>query len=151
MRRAVVILLAGQLAACSEAAPVSPSRLVPTPPAALGTCTAVTLDGVVFERTGTVVLPVPDATIELFLSDDRPPAETARRPESQATTNGAGRYSVCFPLSGLDDSGMTPAGGRAFEVRARKEGFSPASTFFTFGYGFWDYGGMSLNLELVRQ
>jgi hypothetical protein len=152
LRRTSIIVLTGHLAACSEAAPVLPPRPSPSPGAGLGSCTVLTLDGIVSERAGAEIRPVPGATVELFLADKQPSgAEGARLPESQATTDAGGRYRVCFPLSAVDGSGLTPPGGQAFEVRARKEGFSPASASFKFGYSVWDYGGMSLNLELVRQ
>jgi hypothetical protein len=111
----------------------------------------VTLDGVVSERDGSNVKPLAGATIELVLADDRAPdASRASVPVRQTVTNALGRYCVFFP-DATDGSGLTPPEGLPFELRARKDGYVPASTSFRFGYSKWDYGGMSVNLELVRQ
>lgn len=160
--RASIILVAGCLAACEKYTPVSPvqpsqpSEPSPRSPTLTLICappgyTALTLDGVVSEREGSDLRPVAGATIELFLADD-PSANAgpASVPVRQTVTDALGRYCVYFPEpSGA--SGLTPPGGQPFELRARKDGYAPVSKSFRFGYSKWDYGGMSLNLELVRQ
>jgi hypothetical protein len=149
-RRASIIVLAGFVTSCSESAPIQPSQISRPAPGPSGggiaICTgsldtAVTLDGIVLETSPNGIRPVARATVELFIG------EALSR---QTVTNDAGRYLVCFPQEPLNGSGLTEP-GQTFEVRARKDGYLPASTSFQYGYSKWDYGGMSLNLELVRQ
>ena len=89
--------------------------------------------------------------VELFIGDSKSAASGSGPVLARQTvSNDAGRYLVCFPQEALNGSGLTER-GQTFEVRARKDGYLPASTSFQYGYSKWDYGGMSLNLELVRQ
>ena len=159
-RRASIIVLAGFLTACSESAPIQPSTISRPGPGPAGggiaICaspldTAVTLDGIVLETSPDGIRPVAGATVELFIGDSKSAASgSGAVPSRRTVTNDAGRYLVCFPQEPLNGSGLTEP-GQTFEVRARKDGYLPASTSFQYGYSKWDYGGMSLNLELVRQ
>jgi hypothetical protein len=111
----------------------------------------VTLDGIVLEALQDGTRPVAGATVELFIGDARSATTgSGPVPSRQTVTNDAGRYLVCFPQEALNASGLTQP-GQTFELRGRKEGYLPASKSFQYGYSKWDYGGMSLNLELVRQ
>ena len=163
--RASVFLLAVCLAACGEdsapVSPVQPSLPSQSPPPAPSptvslVCafpgeTGVTLDGVVSEREGNNLKPLAGATMELYLANDQAANASAALVLVRTTvTNAVGRYCVFFPEP-TGASGLPPEGGQPFELRARKDGYVPASTSFRFGYSKWDYGGMSLSLELVRQ
>jgi hypothetical protein len=111
----------------------------------------VTLDGIVLETLPDGIRPVAGATVELFIGDGKSAASGSGPVLSRQTvTNDAGRYLICFPQEVLNGSGLTEP-GQTFELRARKDGYLPASKSFQYGYSKWDYGGMSLNLELVRQ
>lgn len=111
----------------------------------------MTLDGIVLENSPDGIRPIAGATVQLFIGDGKSaPSGSGPAPSRQTVTNDAGRYLLCFPQEALNASGLTEP-GQTFELRARKDGYLPASTSFPYGYSKWDYGGMSLNLELVRQ
>lgn len=159
-RKISIFLLLGCLAACSESAPIQPSQIPgpePRPSAGgIAICTgpldtAVTLDGIVSESSPDGVRPVAGATVELFIGNSKPTAAgSIPAPARQTVTNDAGRYILCFPQEALGASGLTEP-GQMFEVRARKDDYLSASKSFQYGYSKWEYGGLSVNLELVRQ
>ena len=97
------------------------------------------------------VRPVDGATVELFVGDSKPTATgSIPVPARQTLTNVAGRYYLCFPAEAVGPSGLTEP-GQMFEARAGKDGYRSASKSFQFGYSQWDYGGLTMNLELVRR
>jgi len=54
------------------------------------------------------------------------------------------------PASPPCQHGATEPGGQAFEVRVRKDGYQTASQSFRFANSVWDYDGVKVSLELVR-
>ncbi|HYN05756.1 MAG TPA: hypothetical protein VES67_00055 [Vicinamibacterales bacterium] len=101
------------------------------------------------ESTPAGTQPVSGAIVELFRGE-RPPSETAPIALRETITDAAGRYLLCFPQP-AGGSGLTEPDEEAWEVRARKDGYQVVSKSFRFGYSVWDYGGLRVSLELVRE
>ena len=151
-----LFVLAGLLTACGESAPIAPSPAVPTASSnpRFGTVCAGPLDttstvtGVVSERTSEGNQPISGAIVELFLGEHRE-SDTMVEPVKETLTRIDGGYFMCLPLP-IGGSGATGPGGQPFVLRVRKNGYRTASQSFRFAYSVWDYGGVEISLELVR-
>jgi hypothetical protein len=155
----IPFLLAGLVSACSDSTLLSPS---PTPssgsasvsvlsPICAGPLdTATTVAGVVSERTPDGIQSIGGATVELFLGDSLDSGNIlGAEPIRQTLTRADGGYFMCLPPP-IGGTGGTGPGGQAFEVRVRKDGYRTASRSFRFVYSVWDYDGVEVSLELVR-
>ena len=106
------------------------------------------MTGVVSERTSKGNQPISGAIVELFLGDSRE-SDTIVDSVKETLTRIDGGYFMCLPPP-VGGSGGTGPGGQPFEVRVRKNGYRTASQSFRFAYSVWDYGGVEISLELVR-
>jgi len=136
----IPLLLAGTVTACSESAPIAPS-----PTRTLDAVAAETVGGAVSERTPDGIQPISDAIVELFVGESDNIFESVKVTVTEAN----GGYVIHLPSPG--GSGGTGPDGQLFEVRARKGGYRTASQSFRHAYSVWSYGGVEVNLELVRE
>jgi len=150
-------LLAGLVTGCRS--PITPSStgplvapsptgpvVAPSPTGPVDTAEAV--GGVVSERTQDGTQAISGAIVELFLGDS-PESGNILIPLKETLTGANGGYLMHLP-SPLDGSGGTGPDGQAFEVRVSKDGYRSASQSFRHAYSVWSYGGVEVNLELVR-
>jgi hypothetical protein len=94
--------------------------------------------------------PIGGAIVELFLGGSQDSGNSPdRNPVKQALTRADGGYYMCLPPP-IGSTGATEPGGQAFELRVRKDGYRTASQSFRFAYSVWDYDGVKVSLELVR-
>jgi len=135
----IPFLLGGLVTACSESAPIAPS-----PTGTLDTVVAESVGGAVSERTSDGIQPISDAIVELFVGGSDNIFESVK----VTVTRADGGYVIHLPSPG--GSGATGPDGQLFEVRARKDGYRTASRSFRHAYSVWSYGGVEVNLELVR-
>jgi hypothetical protein len=158
----IPFLVAGLVTACSKSAPITPSAtpsFTPSPTPGYGSgsviCggpldTATTVSGVVSERTPDGIQPIGGAIVELFSGDSRVPENILDlNPVKETLTRADGGYFMCLPPP-IGGTGGTGPGGQPFEVRVRKNGYRTATQSFRFVYSVWDYGGVEVSLELVR-
>lgn len=164
-RRSVWIpfLLAGLVTGCGQSAltrpsPTGPVTSSPASPAgsASAICaggpldTASTVGGKVSERTPDGIQPISGAIVELFSSDGGDSTNSVPPdPVKQTVTRADGGYYMCLPPP-FGSTGGTGPDGQSFQVRVRKTGYGTASVSFRFAYSVWDYGGVEVSLELVR-
>ena len=71
-------------------------------------------------------------------------------PVKETRTTADGGYFICLPPP-PGGTGATEPGGQRFEVRVGKNGYRTASQSFRLAYSVWDYGGVEVTLELVRE
>jgi hypothetical protein len=105
----------------------------------------------VSERTTDGIQPISGAIVELFLGDSRESDHVLYLdPVKETRTTADGGYFMCLPPP-TGGTGATDPDGQPFEVRVRKNGYRTASQSFRFAYSVWDYGGVEVTLELVRE
>jgi hypothetical protein len=142
-RVSMLFVVAGLLTTCGGPTP-GPSQVPGSGSPNLGSGpgvdneTASTVGGLVSETTSDGAHPVGGAMVELLWGDPNR--------HKEAVTNVAGRYLMSLPVP----SSNTGAIDQPFELRVHKDGYRTVSRSFQFAYSVWDYGGVEVNVELIR-